>query len=282
MNYTYIENTVELEALLKDYEDRRHHTVALDIEAESNLHVYGERLCLIQMFDGVRQIIVDPFRIDNDALKALFENRQILKVVYDAPGDMALLKNTVNIEMKFVLDLRPAVDILNYSHQDLHSVIASELGISLAGKSKFQKYNWMNRPLSAEALDYALNDVAHLFRLKDAILEKLCMSKLFDRFMLRNLQIQNKDYLRNPEDKYRKMGGYASLSQEQRTAFRRVFDIRDRYAKRLNIPPDYVIKKRDLVGMVKDPGTIDRIRLPERFGASIQDIRNELSAVIRP
>lgn len=197
MNYINIKNGAELRSYLKKFEYRELHIIALDIEAESNLHVYGEKLCLTQIFDGVNSIIIDALKIDNDTLKLLFENAGILKVMYDAGSDLSVLKNTADIEIKSILDLRPAADLLNYEKKDLHSVIAFELGIFLNKKKKYQQYNWIKRPVSEQAIDYAINDVIHLLALKDIILAKLFAKKLLEPFLLKNLQIQNKDYTRS-------------------------------------------------------------------------------------
>jgi len=282
MNYINIENEAELRSYLKKFEDKELHIIALDIEAESNLHAYGEKLCLTQIFDGVNNIIIDPFKIDNDTLKLLFENTNILKVMYDAGSDLSLLKNTADIEIKSILDLRPAAELLNYEKKDLHSVIAFELGIFLEKKRKYQKYNWIRRPVSEHAVDYALNDVMHLLALKDIILAKLFAKKLLEPFLLKNLQIQNKDYTRDPEDKYRKINGYSRLQKDEKSVFRRVFDIRDKYAELYNIPPHNVIHKADLIVIVKDAKYIDKIRFTKRISMNlIQDILHELRIAIK-
>jgi len=282
MDYITIENRAKLRSYLKKFKDRELHIIALDIEAESNLHAYGERLCLTQIFDGVNNIIIDPFGIDNDALKLLFENPNILKVMYDAGSDLSLLKNAAGIEIKSILDLRPATELLNYEKKDLHSVIAFELGIFLEQKKKHQKHNWINRPVSEQAIDYALNDVIHLLALKDIILAKLYAKKLLEPFLLKNLQIQNKDYTRDPEDKYRKISGYSRLRDDKKAVFRRVFDIREKYAKKFNMPPHNVIRKSDLINIVKDPGCIERIRFIKRISIDvIQKILNELRMAVK-
>jgi len=282
VNYINIENEAELRSYLKKFEDKELQIIALDIEAESNLHAYGEKLCLTQIFDGVNNIIIDPFKIDNDTLKLLFENTNILKVMYDAGSDLSLLKNTADIEIKSILDLRPAAELLNYEKKDLHSVIAFELGIFLEKKRKYQKYNWIKRPVSEHAIDYALNDVMHLLALKDIILAKLFAKKLLEPFLLKNLQIQNKDYTRDPEDKYRKINGYSRLQKDEKSVFRRVFDIRDKYAELYNIPPHNVIHKADLIVIVKDAKYIDEIRFTKRISINlIQDILHELRIAIK-
>lgn len=282
MNYINIENEAELRSYLKKFEDKELQVIALDIEAESNLHAYGEKLCLTQIFDGVNNIIIDPAKIDNATLKLLFENPNILKVMYDAGSDLSLLKNSANIEIKSILDLRPAAELLNYEKKDLHSVIAFELGIFLEKKKKYQQYNWINRPVSEQAIHYALNDVMHLLALKDIILAKLCAKKLFEPFLLKNLQIQNKDYTRNPEDKYRKINGYSRLQNDKKAVFRRVFDIREKYAKLYDMTPHNVINKADLIKIVKDAKDIDEIRFTKRISMDlIQDILHELRIAIK-
>lgn len=277
MNYINIKNEAELRSYMKKFEEKGLHVIALDIEAESNLHAYGEKLCLTQIFDGVNSVIIDPLKINNYALKLLFENTNILKVMYDAGSDLSLLKNTADIEIKSILDLRPAAELLNYEKKDLHSVIAFELGIFLEKKRKYQQHNWINRPVSEEAIEYALNDVAHLLALKDIILAKLFAKKLLEPFLLKNLQIQNKNYTRNPEDKYRKINGYSRLRDNEKAVFRKVFDIRDKYAELSNIPPHNVIHKADLISIVKKTKCVDEIRFSKRLSMdSVRDILHEL------
>jgi ribonuclease D len=280
VNYISIESRAELRSYLKKFKDKGDHIIALDIEAESNLHAYGERLCLAQIFDGVNSIIIDPFKIDNDTLKFLFENNNILKVMYDASSDLSLLKNTADMEIKSILDLRPAVELLDYEKKDLHSVVAFELGIILEKKRKYQQYNWINRPVSEKAIEYALNDVIHLLALKDVILAKLYAKKLFEPFFLKNLQIQNKDYTRDPEDKYKKISGYSRLQDEKKAVFRRVFDIREKYAKLYDMPAHRIIQKDDLMKIVKNPKYADTIRFAKRISLdSIQGILHEIKSV---
>jgi len=280
MNYQYIKNKHELRSYLESFEDKKPYIIALDIEAELNLHEYGEKLCLIQIFDGTNQVIIDPLEIDNHTLKILFESRYILKIVYDASSDSSLLKNTYDIDIKSLLDLRPAVELLHYDKQDLHSVIIAELGITLTSKSKYQRHNWTKRPIDKQAIDYALNDVIYLFKLKDALFTRLYAGNLLDVFILKNLQVQNKDYARNPEDRYRNIKGYYALSDDEKGIFKRVFDVREKYAKMCNMPAYNVIKREDLLNIARDKRYIDEIRFPNRLSPDlIQRILTELKSV---
>ena len=280
MNYQYIKNKHELRSYLESFEDKKPYIIALDIEAELNLHEYGEKLCLIQIFDGTNQVIIDPLEIDNHTLKILFESRYILKIVYDASSDSSLLKNTYDIDIKSLLDLRPAVELLHYDKQDLHSVIIAELGITLTSKSKYQRHNWTKRPIDKQAIDYALNDVIYLFKLKDALFTRLYTRNLLDVFILKNLQVQNKDYARDPADRYRNIKGYYALSDDEKDIFKRVFDVREKYAKMCNLPAYNVIRREDLLNIARDKRYIDEIRFPNRLSPDlIQRILTELKNV---
>ena len=277
MSYINIENETDLRSYLNKFKEKEFHIIALDIEAECNCHAYGEKLCLTQVFDGTNDVIIDPFNIGSNILKLLFENPNILKIMYDAGSDLSLLKNSAGIEIKSILDLRPAVELLNYEKKDLHSVIAFELGIVLGKKRRYQQYNWTKRPVFDQAIDYALNDVRYLPALKDSILAKLHSRKLMEIFLLKNLQIQNKDYTRDPEDKYKKINGYSRLHDDKKKNFRKVFDIRDKYAKQCNLPPHNVIQKTDIIRIIKDAKYIDQIRYSKRLGTDlVRDMLREI------
>ncbi len=277
MSYINIENETDLRSYLNKFKEKEFHIIALDIEAECNCHAYGEKLCLTQVFDGTNDVIIDPFNIGSKVLKLLFENPNILKIMYDAGSDLSLLKNSAGIEIKSILDLRPAVELLNHEKKDLHSVIAFELGIVLGKKRRYQQYNWTKRPVFDQAIDYALNDVRYLPALKDSILAKLHTRKLMEIFLLKNLQIQNKDYTRDPEDKYKKISGYSRLQDDKKKNFREVFDIRDKYAKQCNLPPHNVIQKTDIIRIIKDAKYIDQIRYSKRLGTDlVRDMLREI------
>lgn len=277
MTYKYIKNNREFTSYLSSFQDRKTSTIALDIEAETNLHAYGEFLCLVQVCDGEKKVLIDPVNIDLDLLKTFFEDRNILKVIYDAASDLSLMKNTYGIEIKSILDLRPAVTLLNLDKQDLHSVIASELGVLLENKARFQKYDWTKRPIAKEAIEYALNDVTYLLELKSVLLKRLHEEHLMDSFFLNNLKIQNKDYTRTADKKYAWITGYQQFRDNEKLIAREISKIVEKYARLYNIPSYWVINKKDMVEIIKDAQHVNRIQFPKRFSRdSMQSIQSEL------
>ena len=266
MDYTYITTKKALRAYVKTFEDRKNAVIALDIEAELNRHVYGESLCLVQIYDGDNAVLIDPLETGVEPLRGLFENPGILKIIYDVSSDLPLLKNAYKMEVRPVLDLRPAVDLLAYEKRDLHSVIGAELGVTLEKKSKFQKQNWLRRPLTPEAIEYALGDVLYLHRLKDAIMQRLLDNRLMDAFFVKNMHIQTRDYTRDPADRYRKVKGYSHLTDEEKAVFKKLFDVREKYARRCNMPSHNIIGREELLEVARDAKKIDSLRFPRRLG----------------
>ena len=250
MHIRELKSEDEITGYLRELEQERRHVIALDIEAEFNLHCYGEHLCLIQIFDLQNEIIIDPFRFKDSApLKALFEKRDLLKILYDAASDSCLLANVCGIRINSVLDLRPAVSLLEYEGQSLAHVLQEELGIVSPSKKRFQRYNWMKRPVEPAAIEYAMNDVRFLFTLKEALFARLSSRGLFDTYLLHNLMLQDGNGHKNKKEKYEKAKGYNRLKKPQQNLFRALFAARDAFARRLNKPPHYVFSNANLLDL---------------------------------
>jgi ribonuclease D len=256
-------------------------TVALDIEGEFNLHAYGERLCLIQLYDGREAVIVDPLRMEREALKVLFEEEKLLKVMWDASSDISLLVNGYDTVINSVLDLRPAADLLEMPKKDYSSVLSAVLGVETKKKSKFQKYNWMRRPVDPEAIEYAVGDVLHLPPLKDALLERMWENGQLEEFFRRNLVVQNRDYRRTPGQRHKKLKGYRYLKKREKELLRRLFNVRDRHARRLDLPPHNVVANPDLLQLSRRSLRPERLSFARRVGerdrkAIVKELQSEM------
>jgi ribonuclease D len=99
-------------------------------------------------------------------------------------------------------------------------------------------------------------------------------------FILKNLQVQNKDYTRNPADRYLRMKGYHALTAGEKSVFRKLFDVREKYAKMANMPSYNVIRREDLLEIARGLKQIDEIRFSTRLNPDfIQRMVIELKSV---
>ena len=283
MQYKQLESETEINTFTKELRENGRTTIAVDFEGEFNLHCYGERLCLIQIFDGDEFYIIDPLKADLKAVKNLFEDEKILKIMWDAQSDISLIVNGYDMTMKSVLDLRPAAELLELEKRDYASVTAELLGIEKKkGKSAFQKYNWLRRPIDKSAVEYALNDVMYLHSLRDEVFKRLYGEGLLNEFFRQNMIVQNRNYLRVPGQRHKKMKGYKYLNSAEKKRLKDIFDIRDGFARGLNWPPNRVIPNPDLIDIAKGLKTAEDIRFDRRLSQSKREsIVSELKRALK-
>jgi len=256
--------------------------ISVDIEGEYNLHEYGEKICLVQVYDGEQFVIIDPFAVEGDGLRKLFENPRLLKVMYGASSDLSVLKNGHDIECKSVFDLQPAVKLLGDNALNLHAALKLYLGVELTQKKKFQRYNWTKRPIEAEAISYALDDVKYLLELKDVLLRQLSENGLIEQFFLENMMMQHKDYTRIPGQRLRKSREFDALKPAEKTRFEGIFDIRECYAQQLNIPPHQLLGNQELFAIASNPSSLEQAKFSPKVRADIvAAIRDAIRAFLQ-
>ena len=250
--YTYIETDREMSSYRERLAQRHVNMIAVDIEAEFNLHVYGEHFCLLQIYDGHEPVVVDPQRVAITAIGELLENRDILKITYDSAGDRSLLFRNYGMRMRSLLDLRPAVELLPFEKQGLSAVLEAVLGLPPeAGKKRFQQHNWMRRPIDPAAIEYALGDVLHLFTLKDHLLAQLTERSLLERYILENMKVQDLDPETDRKPGFLRSGRFRRLPVPLQERLERLHSIRERYARELDLPPNSVVPNRTLYEVIE-------------------------------
>ena len=96
MDYSFISKASDLCSLLERWNAEGISCVAMDFEEESNLHCYGEHVCIIQLYDKKDYYILDALALAKDpaglaAMKAFLEG-PIEKVMFACQSDAALAR----------------------------------------------------------------------------------------------------------------------------------------------------------------------------------------------
>lgn len=280
MNLRTINRPKELTSYLESLDARRIQVIALDFEGEFNLHRYGEHLCLIQIYDGQEQVVIDPLAMkQTQPLIDLFEKRDLLKIMYDASSDSALVQHIYGVRLSSILDLRPAVTLLGFERQDLSSVLKEVLGREPLGKRKYQMYDWTRRPIDRAAMSYAMGDVLPLFELKERLFASLQEQGLMDAYLLQNLMVQNGPIRPMHQDRHARAKGYRHLDQTQQTRFKALFEIRDELAREADVPPHMLFPNQDLLELARRSkySEQDSARIGERVGKRVpKSVRERL------
>src|SRR5690554_519505 len=110
-NYTLVES----DSVFKEFLKGAKSSLALDFEGEFNLHIYGEHLCLIQIFDRTRYYLIDPFKVSAALLKEFFVSKEIEKIMFDCSSDASLIRNQYGVQLEGLYDIRVGAQLLGYN-----------------------------------------------------------------------------------------------------------------------------------------------------------------------
>jgi len=253
-----VDEVINLGAYLRDTGCVR---AAVDIEGENNLHSYGIRVSLIQVFDGKRAFVIDALALSSkDALASLLQGSSWLKVMYDAANDLLAFQHDLGFSPAPILDVAIAAQLLK-KPGGLSALSSS--GRSRSSKDRFQKANWMRRPLSADLLEYAVSDVLPLPQIASDLLAELAEKKLMMEFLKKNWERQSVARSWDPFANYGRIPGYHHLKEDSRHLARVLWYAREYYARQFDLSPEMVaskqLLKRIIDGHLQDAPAIARL-----------------------
>lgn len=243
----------------------------MDFEEESNLHCYGEHVCIIQLFDGKNYYIIDALALSKTseglALMKEFLEGPAEKIMFACQSDAALARKSLGIQLENIYDIRLPAMALGFNG-NLTGLIERNLGISAenpALKKKYQTANWMRRPIPEEQIEYALGDVKYLFELKSSIFAE--MRKTLAKGKIRQLDYEMKSCAlqKNPERPgWEKICNFKLLNSREKIFIKHFFLARDSLARKANLPASRILAKQLIVSMSKS-GTWEDILEGEKL-----------------
>ena len=290
-NYNIIDSDEQLKNFINYLKENNLNSIAMDFEGEFNLHIYGEHLCLIQIFDTKDFYIIDPFKISDTVLKEFLEDKEIEKIMFSCDSDASLVKKQFNIELKNIFDVRILALELGFE-KGYSALVENYLGINIgskASKKKNQMTNWLKRPLKESQIQYALEDVAYLHKIKTVLIDLATKEGKIGSAM-RKMKMAGK-ITKPPKPGWTKITNWKRLNKEQKILLKHFFIARDIVAKKLSVPAVRILEKRKLVDLLKcyeDEAKlkatiknrdykIERILYP-LMKKAIKDAKNEISA----
>lgn len=118
-------------------------------------------------------LLVDPLAAGmTDALGSLLANENVLKIMHSASEDLVAFKHACGVVPRPLFDTQIAAALAGIaSGIGYQRLVQDMLGIALVkGETRS---DWLRRPLSAAQLDYAADDVRHLFAMHDDLAGRL-------------------------------------------------------------------------------------------------------------
>jgi len=222
--------------------------IAVDTEFIREKTYYAQ-LCLIQIAFGDQVVLIDPLAdLDLAPLGQIMSDAAILKVFHSGRQDLEILYHLFGDPVAPIFDTQSAASLMGMPDQVAYATFIKQmLDVELEKVGSFSQ--WARRPLSAQQIAYAQEDVTYLLAAYPIALERLAErgreSWLDDEFAYR----ATKDYVADtvPEQAYRFVKRVSSLSPRQAAVAREVAAWRQIEAMRADLPRRRILPDESLI-----------------------------------
>lgn len=234
--------------------------LAVDTEADSLYH-YREKVCLIQLAANGATAVVDPLKVrDLGPLAPLFADDTIIKVLHGADYDVRSLYRDFGICIHNLFDTELAGRFLGFAHTGLDAVLNRCLTVAV--DKKFQKKDWSRRPLPAEMVEYAAEDVNYLIPLANYLIGEL---RRKGRLSWVRQECESLSRVRpaasNDHPLFLNFKGAGKLSRRELAVLEALLQMRDRLAAEKDRPHFKIISNRALFELtVAQPQTLEALK----------------------
>lgn len=227
--------------------------VAVDTEFLRE-RTYKPALCLLQIATAQAQICIDPLAIDDlSPLQPLFTNAATLKIFHSCRQDLEALDTRINFSAMHLYDSQLAAAFCGYGGQTSYAALVESLCDVKLAKSH-TRADWSRRPLSAEELQYAVDDVKYLQPLRAALDEILARKGRGAWHRDECARVATPEYyLGNPDESWRLLKGLHLLNSTQQAVAKKLAVWREHTARARNLPRNWVLESSALLQICRTP-----------------------------
>lgn len=249
MSVQIVDQQQEFETIIEHLSNQKR--IAIDLEFDKNYYRYGFNLCLMQIYDGSDCFLIDPLSSDLniESIFPVLEDETVEKVAFAFGEDLRLL-HSIGCFPKNVYDLDIAISLLNYAPASLTNHLKYILDIE-TGKSS-QMSNWYDRPLTDQQVQYASEDVLHLFSLHDHLRKEAHEKDIEHWINQENNAALMEDYSATDSNGIVKHKNKKQFSEREWHLYVRLMETREQLSESLNRPSFKVIKKEIMMDIARN------------------------------
>ena len=247
--YLYVDTSQALESLCARL--RGQAWIAVDTEFMRERTYYPE-LCLVQVATDDLVACIDPLPLPSlEPLLQVLLDPATLKVFHAARQDLEIFFNLSGKVPAPVFDTQVVARFLGHPDQSGYgAVVQAVLGVTL--DKSHARTDWMRRPLSEAALEYAADDVRHLRHLYKKLEAELAARGRagWAEPELKALT-DEKLYRPDPEGAWQRVRGIQRLKPKSAALVRQLAAWRERTAIADNRPRQWILKDEAMIDLAK-------------------------------
>lgn len=275
----YITSYEELSAFC----DRAQQSKVLAVDTEFlRERTYHPLLCLIQVATHEEVAAIDPLSIDNlDPLKDLLANKGKTKVFHACDQDLEVIYDSLGIMPTPLFDTQLAAAFLGHRMQiGYGALVQSYEGVHLPKADGLT--DWSRRPLDADQLSYAEDDVRYLPSIYERMVRELVQRDRLG-WLAPELEVtcERTERRRDPREAYMHLRRASSLTRKQLAIAREICAWRESNASRRNLPRKWVMTDDLVVELCKHvPKSVERLyRIRGTESISKHDAKELVAAI---
>ncbi len=219
---------------------------------------YRALLCLVQVVvddadspDGTRIVLIDTLnQVQTAPLARLLADPAIEVVLHAGRQDVAILRRVWSTEMTNIFDTQLAAGFAGAGAQTGYgNLLGAILGRRVGKTASYTR--WDARPLTAEQLSYAADDVAHLLELADELQRRLTETDRLGWAREECRRLESATDERDPETAWERLPRVGQLDPRSRAVAQELGAWRERTAAREDRPVGSVVADATLVEVAK-------------------------------
>jgi ribonuclease D len=230
---------------------------------------YRTLLCLIQLVvsdaQGLEVLVLDALEdgLDLAPLASLLADPQVAVVVHAGRQDIALLRRYAETEVSAIFDTQIAAGFAGLSAQaGYDSLLRELLGVRVQKSASYTR--WDRRPLDAEQVSYAREDVLHLLEMAAELERRLSASGRLEWAREECRALEGVSDVREPDQIFTRLPRINSLSPSARAIARALVGYREEVAEQQDRPASTVLSDVAIVELAKraprTPEQLEQIR----------------------
>jgi len=246
----FVDSVVELQQLCQKM--KQESWLAIDTEFLRE-KTYYPKFCLLQIATLEWVACIDPIALEGemDELFTVINDPAIIKVLHSCRQDVEIFYQLTGKLPAPVYDTQLVAPLLGFQENPGYAMLVSGfLNINLS--KTHTRTDWSQRPLSAEQIQYAADDVIYLAKIYQMILQKLQVLGREDWLKEDFEQLMNPDlYDIPPENAWLKIRGKNKLTGKQLAIVQVLAEWREQVAKKDDRPKNWILRDELILDMAK-------------------------------